>query len=97
MLFRSVSQSRYYIRVKYGKNNDRVGILKYLQVEGVFENPLDVDVFNGTDDQIRFGEKEYPVSMTFILFIEGEILKMNVQRFVADGQANDEEDSIRVN
>lgn len=86
-----------YIWIKYGPNADKDKIIKYVQVEGVFENPLEVDIFNGTPYAIQKGDSEYPISAAFMDFIDSEILKINVQRFVSDGNPNDEEDTIKIN
>ena len=86
-----------YIWIKYGSNADKDQIIKYVQVEGVFENPLEVDVFNGTSFNIKNGVSEYPISAAFMDFIDSEILKINVQRFVSDGNPNDEEDTVKIN
>ncbi len=86
-----------YIWITYGSNTDKSRIIKEVQVEGVFENPIDVDVFNGTPMNIKNGDTEYPVSAAFMDFIDGEILKLNIKRFVSDGNPNDEEDTYKIN
>ena len=76
MLFIFKHGDRLYI--KYGDKNERTQIPKVLRVEGVFENPLEVDIFNGTIDNIWDGVDEYPISARFIEYLKGEILKSNV-------------------
>ena len=88
-------QDEDYIWIKYGNKNDKVNLLTNIQVEGVFENPLDVDIFNGTPNEIRLGRTEYPISSAFVTFMESEILKINIQRFISDAETNDEEQEPR--
>ncbi len=85
-----------YLWIKYGEKNDKSSVITNVMIEGVFENPLEVDVFNGTPNQIRFGLDEYPISEAFKPYIEDQILKTNIQRFIKDINSNDEEE-IRQN
>ena len=81
-----------YLWIKYGHNMDKSRILKYVKLQGIFENPLEVDIFNDNDNSIRFGLSEYPVSESFLPFIETEILKTHQNFFIKDISSNDEED-----
>lgn len=86
-----------YVWIKYANNADKTELVKNIQLEGIFENPIDVDIFNGTPLSIKKGEEPYPVSLSFAIYIETEILKLNAQNFILDENTNDEEDTIRAN
>ena len=80
-----------YLWLKYANNLDKSRIVKNVVLEGVFENPLEVDEFNNTNDNIYEGIDEYPVSEAFLEYIEEGIYKINPNKFIKDEQANDEE------
>ena len=71
-----------YIYCKYGKQTLKIPILERVTIEGVFENPLDVDEFNSDYDYLWKGTTEYPISAKFIDYIKAEILKLNVGIFM---------------
>ena len=72
-------------------------MVRNVNLEGIFENPLEVDTFNGTKNLIRFGKEEYPVSEAFLAFIEQNIWQTHINQFVMDIQANDNEDQTTQN
>jgi len=85
-----------YLYIKYGSKANKGNIIKKVNVEGVFENPLAVDIFNNIDDAILLGKAEYPISMQFIEYIKGQILQADVQvllQMPKDITANDEADA----
>lgn len=87
-----------YLYIKYGINTDKSRIVKHVTIQGVFENPLEVDEFNNLSNYIRFGLSEYPVSESFLPFIEEQILKTHITYFTKDIANNDEEeDNIQRN
>jgi len=71
-----------YLYCKYGKETLTLPILERVTVTGVFENPLDIDEFNETYDNIITGIDEYPISAKFIDYIKAEILKLDVSTFM---------------
>lgn len=77
--------------ITYGSNADKSRIPSKLKIEGIFENPLEIDEFNGTTG-ILTGDSEYPVSESFLLFIETEVFKAHIQRFIKDINSDDEEE-----
>jgi len=85
-------KSEDYLWIKYASNSDKSRIIKTVILEGIFEDPLSVDIFNNTPDLIRFGNSEYPIAEAFLPFIEENIFKINIQRFIKDLNPNDEED-----
>jgi hypothetical protein len=67
---------------KYGPDSLRINIPNTVIVEGIFEDPLEVDEFNGFDDNIRNGISEYPVSMRFVEYIKNAILETNFLKLI---------------
>ncbi len=85
-----------YIYVKYGKQADKSEIIKKVSIEGVFEDPFTVDVFNNTEYAIIDGINEYPVSMQFVEYIKGQVLQQDFNALMQvpkDNKPNDEQDS----
>lgn len=84
-----------YLYIKYGNQNRQSAIPLHLRVEGVFEKPMEVDVTNNTIDNIWKGVTEYPISVRFVQYIKGEIIKADVNTLfntVKDSANNDEYD-----
>lgn len=84
-----------YLYMKYGGDNWKNNIPLQLMLEGVFENPLEVDEFNNTIDYIWDGKDEYPISMKFVEYIKNAILETNFIRLMSsptDKMNNDEND-----
>lgn len=87
-----------YLYLKYGEQSQRDQIPLHLRVEGVFENPLEVDEFNGTLDQIWNGITQYPISAKFVDYIKGAIMQGNVIpmiKFPRDTQNNEETSKVQ--
>lgn len=86
-----------YMYIKYGEKEWRTAIPRKLRLEGVFENPLEVDVFNNTIDNIWDGINEYPISRRFIDYIKAEIIKLDIQAFIASplDDSNDDENKTK--
>ena len=81
-----------YLYLKYGTQLEYATIPKKLRGEGAFENPLEVDDFNGTYDSIFHGTTQYPISARFIDYIKAEILKLDVKSLFSSPKdiANDD-------
>ncbi len=82
-----------YLYIKYGVSAYRDRIPTKLRGEGVFEDPLEIDVFNNTPDNIYDGIDEYPISRKFIDYMKAEILKLDIGSFYQAplDDANDDE------
>jgi len=86
-----------YLYAKFGEESLKVNIPTKVGIEGVFENPLEVDTFNGTEDNIWDGVDEYPISMKFIEYLKNTILTTNFVPMMStpsDTTANDENDVV---
>jgi hypothetical protein len=70
-----------YLKLKYGNQNQKTVMPIKLRATGIFENPLEVDDFNGTEDNILNGIDKYPISQKFVEYIKAEILKLNATSF----------------
>lgn len=82
-----------YLYCKFGKMTKKLPILKKVSVTGVFEDPLQVDEFNETYDNIVTGIDNYPISAKFLDYIKAEIIKLDVSTFLQmpiDMNNNDE-------
>lgn len=84
-----------YLYAKYAEDNLKVNIPIRLMVEGIFENPHEVDTFNDTIDNIWDGIDDYPISMRFIEYIKGAILETDFSKLIVmptDTNNNDQND-----
>jgi hypothetical protein len=84
-----------YIYAKFPDTHLRVNIPTNVMIEGVFENPLEVDDFNETIDNIWDGIDEYPISRKFIEYLKNAILTTNFAPMLSipsDSTGNDEND-----
>lgn len=84
-----------YLYAKYATDNLNVNIPTDVMLEGIFENPLEVDDFNNTVDNIWNGIDEYPISMKFVEYLKSAIITANFAQMLAvpsDNTNNDEDD-----
>lgn len=85
-----------HLYIKYGSQADTANILTNVSIEGVFENPFEVDRFNETEDDILLGKEHYPVSMQFVEFIKSNVLQNDfgaLMQMPKDDKPDDESNS----
>jgi hypothetical protein len=84
-----------YFYLKYGIARPTSSIPLHFTIEGIFENPLEVDDFNETYNNILDGIDEYPISMSFVDYLKGEILKLDVQSLYSMPADENNDDEFR--